>query len=229
MSRHVGPARAAVAVAAAVVAGLLAAWLTRPPGPAEGQGPAAPAAHRVTGSPGGVARAASAAEAATAPSVRARPATPSPSASSDPPSALLAERLDIRMPVVPVGVAVDGQMALPGTPDEAGWYRYGAAPGDAAGAIVIAGHLDMPGYGVGPMARLDELRAGDVVMLRTHVGHERYIVENVDRVRKTRLDLDALFRRDGPPRLHIVTCGGRFDREAGRYDENVVVVATPTR
>ncbi len=40
-------------------------------------------------------------------------------------------------------------------------------------------------------------------------------------------DLDALFTRDGPPRLHIVTCGGNFDRKARHYDENVVVVANP--
>ena len=55
----------------------------------------------------------------------------------------------------------------------------------------------------------------------------RFVVTEVRAVRKTRLDLAALFRTDGPPSLHIVTCGGRFDPVQRRYDENVVVVARP--
>jgi hypothetical protein len=41
------------------------------------------------------------------------------------------------------------------------------------------------------------------------------------------LPLDALFRRDGPPRLTLVTCGGPFLPEVGGYRDNVVVVAEP--
>jgi hypothetical protein len=52
-------------------------------------------------------------------------------------------------------------------------------------------------------------------------------VTTVTSVRKTSLDLPGLFARDGPPLLHVVTCGGDFDREKRRYDENVVVTAEP--
>jgi sortase (surface protein transpeptidase) len=132
------------------------------------------------------------------------------------------------MRVVPVGVARDGEMALPPTPAQVGWYRYGPRPGDDSGSTVLAAHLDMPGYGVGPIAAVEELRRGDVITVRSAEVTRRYTVTSVTSIRKTSLDLAALFARDGPPRLHVVTCGGRFDPEAHRYDANVVVTAEPT-
>jgi hypothetical protein len=44
-------------------------------------------------------------------------------------------------------------------------------------------------------------------------------------IRKQALPLDELFRRDGPPRLTLLTCGGPFLAEYGSYRDNVVVVA----
>jgi len=140
---------------------------------------------------------------------------------------LVITRLGIDMRVVPVGVARDGEMALPATPAQVGWYRYGPRPGDGSGATVLAAHLDMPGYGVGPIAAVDELRAGDVVTVRSAGVTRRYRVTEVTSTRKTSLDLAALFDREGPPLLHVVTCGGDFDPVKRRYDENVVVTAEP--
>jgi hypothetical protein len=93
---------------------------------------------------------------------------------------------------------------------------------------VVAAHLDMPGYGIGPIAAIGSLRRGDVIAVRSGPTVRSYTVTSVESTRKTALDLDALFARDGPARLHVVTCGGDFDREARRYDENVVVTAEPT-
>ncbi|WP_281173456.1 class F sortase [Intrasporangium oryzae] len=143
------------------------------------------------------------------------------------PSRFEIRRLGIAMRVLPVGVAKDGQMALPRTPAEMGWYEYGPRPGDSSGATVMAGHLDMPGYGTGPLGRLDELRKGDVITVRSGTTVSRYRVDEVLALKKATLDLASLFSRDGPARLHVVTCGGRFDPVARKYDENIVVVATP--
>jgi len=85
----------------------------------------------------------------------------------------------------------------------------------------------MPGYGIGPIAAVEELRTGDVITVRSGEMRTRYAVTSVTQVRKATLDLAALFARDGPALLHVVTCGGDFDREQRRYDENVVVTAEP--
>ncbi len=42
---------------------------------------------------------------------------------------------------------------------------------------------------------------------------------------KSSLPVDDLYRRDGEPRLLLITCGGDFDAEAGSYRSNVVVEA----
>jgi hypothetical protein len=36
-----------------------------------------------------------------------------------------------------------------------------------------------------------------------------------------------VFRRDGPPRLALVSCGGAFDERTGNYADNIVVLAQP--
>ena len=230
-----GARTVAAALAAALLAGLAVAWLTRPAQSARSAGSegirSATAPPGVSGAPAARAPAAGAAPSEPAPArVPARPATV-PAAPADGrqgiPERLTIQRLGIDMPVVPQGVARDGEMALPATPAQVGWYRYGPRPGDRAGATVLAAHLDMPGYGIGPIAMVEELRAGDVITVRSAATTHRFRVTGVTSVRKTSLDLSALFARDGPPRLHVVTCGGRFDSERRRYDENVVVTAVP--
>jgi hypothetical protein len=47
-------------------------------------------------------------------------------------------------------------------------------------------------------------------------------------VPQARLAEDAgLFRVDGEPQLVLVTCGGAFDPARHRYQDNLVVIATP--
>lgn len=175
-----------------------------------------------------------------APSVptTAGPTRPEPAVVSPVPSATAAQvpgpaparitvpRLGIDMPVRPEGVDAQGRMSLPEDPGVAGWYRFGPAPADDRGAVVIAAHVDSREHGVGPFARLTSLRAGDQVVLEDGVATWRYRVERIDRVAKDGADLATLFRRDGAPGLHLVTCTGRYDRTGG-YAANLVALATP--
>ncbi|GAA5030981.1 hypothetical protein GCM10023258_28770 [Terrabacter aeriphilus] len=228
--------RVAAAVAAALLAGAGTAWLTRPndPVPTTTQ-PVRTSTDAVTPdgvTPGtavsGSAVRSPADRAAARRSATARSAAPAPAATVPSPDRLRIGRLGVDMRIVPVGVSGDGEMALPSTPALAGWYAYGPRPGERSGATVLAAHLDMPGYGIGPIAGIGSLRRGDVLSVRSGPTVRSYTVTSVESTRKTALDLDALFARDGPARLHVVTCGGDFDREARRYDENVVVTAEPT-
>jgi hypothetical protein len=160
--------------------------------------------------------------AAGAPRTAARPVgTP------EPPTSVVIARLNVRMPILPVGVASDGQMALPPDPADVGWYRYGPRPGDSAGATVLAAHVDSTEYGIGPMARLGELQAGDYITVRSAGTSRRYVVTSTRHQEKSALDLASLFARTGPPRLHLITCGGDFDTRKRHYDQNVVVLAVP--
>lgn len=141
------------------------------------------------------------------------------------PTGLAIPALGIDQQVVPVGVRPDGLMEVPEDPRVTGWYRFGAAPRDPGGAVVLAAHVDSRRFGIGPFAQLSRLRPGDEVSVRTEEGEIVYRVTTLQVVGKDELPLDAVFDRGGAPRLHLVTCAGDFSSQTG-WDSNLVVVAS---
>ncbi len=129
------------------------------------------------------------------------------------------------MTVEPQGVLPDGQMALPVSPTVAGWYQFGSAPDDPAGATVLAAHVDSK-TGIGPFVRLNQAKAGDEVDVWTGGQRHAYRVTKVVRVDKTQLDGNGLFAVSGPRVLHLVTCTGAYVPGSG-YTDNLVVIADP--
>ena len=207
--------RVAAAAAAALLAGTAATWLTHP----------SEAWPQVGGAPAPVT--ASALALPDEPPRRTSPtASPSAGPAQDPlvqttardarlgaalartlpaPARFEAESVGISMRVRPVGVARDGQMALPASPAVMGWSESGT----------LERLLSMP------------LGKGDLLTVRSGSTVRRYRVTQLTRLEKEALDLEAIFDRTGPARLHVVTCGGRFDPKIRAYEENLVVVAVP--
>lgn len=143
-----------------------------------------------------------------------------------PPTQLSVPAIDVSLPIRPRGVDKDGAMSLPETVNELSWYKFGAAPEDP-GATVVAGHVDTKTEGKGPLANLAGLKRGDRLDLKVANRSVAYRVEAVRQVSKSLIDLDSLFSREGPRRLHIVTCAGAYDPDRGGYQANLVVVARP--
>src|SRR5207237_1115878 len=72
--------------------------------------------------------------------------------------------LAIDVPVATVGVdTANGVLGVPTDIHRAGWWRDGAVPGDRAGAVLIAGHVDSATAGAGAFFRLHRVRRGDRV------------------------------------------------------------------
>lgn len=162
--------------------------------------------------------------------IRTRAADPTTAAQRPRPDRLRIDAARLDVPVVAVGVAADGQMALPPDPATIGWYQFGPGPGEDHGSVVLGGHLDSKEFGAGPLVRLRQLRPGAQVVLRSTDGSvTAYRVQRVEEVRKSRLAIDKVFDRDGARLLRIITCGGPYDRNGGGYRDNLVVTATPTQ
>ncbi|CAL9440337.1 hypothetical protein SUDANB106_02259 [Streptomyces sp. enrichment culture] len=215
-----GRPSAAAVTAAAVVAAVLAAllaWSLRPSGAAEPQGfgerprdrePAAGAPFEIHDSEADGAGKASAA--------------PAPE-----PTALTIPRLSLDARVQGVGVEDDGTVEVPGNAGQAGWYRYGPAPGAPAGSAVIVGHVDDRTGDLGAFAKLYGVREGDdVTVEREDAPPLRYEVTASEVVGKEALP-EEVFRRDGRPVLTLVTCAPPYDRERGGYQRNLLVYAVP--
>ena len=135
--------------------------------------------------------------------------------------------LGVTATVVPTGVQDDGQMAIPPGRGEAGWYRYGPAVGDDRGSAVIAAHVATP-EGKGAFFPLRDSVVGQRVIVTLADGSTReYQVSGRSQWNKAELPVAEVFRPSGDHRLTLVTCGGAFDRDNGRYTDNVVVTAVP--
>jgi hypothetical protein len=201
------PKRGAVAVAVVAVGALLSACT------------AGPDAHVAT-------------DAGRVPSSAATPvptSTPStPAVEAFTPARILAPTVGIDAAIVGVGVLPDGLLDVPPDPKVIGWWRDGARPGDAAGGVVLDGHVDSAALGVGWFARLRELAVGDAVEVRGEGGgSRRYVVDARREYPKAALPAAEVFAQTGAERLVLITCGGAFDAATRHYADNIVVYATP--
>ncbi|QCU79065.1 class F sortase [Citricoccus sp. SGAir0253] len=152
-----------------------------------------------------------------------RPAEPVPA-----PVRLRYEAIGADVPVMPTGVAGDGQMEIPEDAATAGWYRFGPAPADGEGHTVLAAHAGSVETPRGPLYALRDAAAGDLVRLWDQDGTEhRYRVTTVEQLGKDGLDFTPYFDRTGPARLVLVTCGGQWRPERESYADNIIVVAEP--
>ncbi|WP_369197133.1 class F sortase [Streptomyces djakartensis] len=150
-----------------------------------------------------------------------------PAAPAPPPERVLAPGVGLDARVGPVGVTGQGDMAVPEDPSEAGWYRYGPAPGSDRGSAVLVGHVDDDTGEIGEFAALRDVRPGDrVEVRRAEAGPVRYRVVARETVPKGELPASA-FRRSGAPVLTLITCAPPFVPERGGYLSNLVVTAEP--
>lgn len=194
--------------------------------------------------------------AATAPTPAAsdpaasRDATPSPTASPAPaapeigrssgriedvlgnrpaaPATISLPSIGVDAVVVPVGIDPDGLMTVPEDVSTVGWYEFGPSPSADQGSAVLAGHVDDRVQGRGAFFDLRGVAVGDTVTITDADGTaSAWVVTGRQTFDKASLPVDDLYRRDGPRRLVLITCGGEFDRAARSYESNVVVVAEP--
>jgi hypothetical protein len=135
--------------------------------------------------------------------------------------------VDVRSRLVELDVGPDGALQPPADPAVAGWYVRGSVPGEP-GPTVIAGHVDSR-TGPAVFYRLGELAVGDRVEVTRSDGQVfAYSVVAVERHPKNDFPTAAVYGPTPGPALHLITCGGTFDRRIGHYRDNVVVTALPT-
>ena len=133
----------------------------------------------------------------------------------------------VTAPVDAVGTDPSGGMVVPDQVRTVGWWAPGVLPGGAVGSAVIAGHVDSRTEGVGVLSVLPQLTEGEPVLVRDATGRTAtYRVAARREYGKYDLPREV-FRRDGPPQLVLITCGGRFDPAARSYESNIVVYAVP--
>ncbi len=166
----------------------------------------------------GVAAATTVMEAAPSP-----PAAPIATWRPGAPRSIHIGRLGVRSRVLPIH-AVGGTLVPPDDPTRLGWWADGARPGDPRGSVLVTGHTVSTGGAA--LDRLEELRPGDAVTVRTRRDTLEYAVRRVASIDKGLVAQQAerLFSQEVPGRLVLITCG---DWDGTRHRSNVVVTAQP--
>ena len=142
---------------------------------------------------------------------------------SDPTRVVIAA-IGVDATLTSVGLRADGEMAVPDF-GLAGWYDEGPRPGEAGPAVIVAHVSSSRGPDV--FKRLDELRAGDPVVIERQDGsRSTWAVTRSEQTDKDELPVDRIWDDTRQPVLRLITCGGTIQAD-GHYDDNVIVYAEP--
>ncbi|MCB0966573.1 MAG: class F sortase [Ilumatobacter sp.] len=141
------------------------------------------------------------------------------------PVAIRYDELRIDDEIISVGLDDDGELEVPDE-TEVGWWKFGSAPG-LPGATVMAAHVSW-NHTAGPFHQLGNAEIGDRLEVDSGDGYTRtYQIVERTMYGKSELPAERIWRTTGPETLVLITCGGDFNPNIGRYRHNIVVYAIP--
>lgn len=144
------------------------------------------------------------------------------------PDQIAAPNVGLHLSLVNGALGAHGSIELP-DPNLAAVYQNSAPLNAAAGATVIAGHVNYPDASWAPMSAITRLHAGDLIKTTDDTGAEhRFSVTSLQLYPQQSLPPE-LFALDGQRVLHLVTCGGPIETVNGTpaFTHNIVVTAVP--
>jgi sortase (surface protein transpeptidase) len=123
-----------------------------------------------------------------------------------------------------VGVTPAGDMASPGNANVAGWYKFGAIPGDP-GTAVMAGHVVNIKGAAGVFASLDKVRAGDILQAVDAKGQTASFTVRLIKSYAQDRQPEEVFNSGPGTHLNLITCAGEWDAAHNHYLSRLVVFA----
>jgi len=141
------------------------------------------------------------------------------------PTRLRIPKLDIDTTFVPpLGLLPNGEVAVPDSDTEVGWYKHSPTPG-ALGPAVILGHIDSY-TGPAVFFYLGQLEPGDDVFVdRADGSTAHFKVESLERPRQSEFPTERVYGNIDHAGLRLITCSGIYVKGNQRYTHNLVVYA----
>jgi LPXTG-site transpeptidase (sortase) family protein len=143
------------------------------------------------------------------------------------PTAVRIPSIGVESPVHGLGLDEEGRLQVPSGElyDQVAWYDGSPSPGET-GPAVLEGHVTGAGYAPSVFFELGATRRGDLIEVDRADGSTATF--KVTEVKSTPKDdfprIDVYGATEGPE-LRVITCGGTYDKEAGRHLDNVIVFA----
>ena len=152
-----------------------------------------------------------------------------PTSTADPnpglPARIQIPILGIDTTIEPIGLTSNNEMEIPQAWDTVGWYQFGSRPGQSGNAV-LAGHLDTNTGAPGIFWRLDELQAGDMILIGTEEGESLlFQIESLTSYPYEQAPRQEIFGPAESPQLNLITCSGNWSAQNQIYDHRLVVSA----
>jgi hypothetical protein len=138
----------------------------------------------------------------------------------------------LRIPVVgidtyfegPLGLNEKGEVEVPESYDEVGWYKYGPTPGELGPAVVL-GHVDSY-QGPAVFFGLGQLKPGDEIFIERADGKTvTFTVERLERHEQAGFPTAEVYSDIDYAGLRLITCTGVYSHTTLRYSHNLIVFA----
>lgn len=124
-----------------------------------------------------------------------------------------------------VGVAPDGTMGVPKSPERVGWFQFGPRPGEA-GSAVMDGHFGWKDRTPAVFDVLGSLQKGDRLYVEDDTGATTVFIVQGSRLYDPNGEANEVFNSsDGKAHLNLVTCEGVWDPFSKSYAKRLVVFA----
>ena len=143
------------------------------------------------------------------------------------PERLSIPAINVRAPILEVGLASDGSVGVPPLKrhNEAGWFDGGPTPGQFGPALIV-GHADTR-TGPSVFHGLPKLKPGQrIEVTRADNSVAVFEVNSVEHFDKGKLPVQRVYGDFSRPSLRLVTCGGRWVGGSTGYSDNIVVFAS---
>lgn len=126
---------------------------------------------------------------------------------------------------VELGLNSNNEIEVPKSFDKVGWYINGPTPGEL-GPAVILGHVDSK-LGPAVFFYLGQLEPGDIINVERKDGSTAtFRVDKLERYAQDSFPTSLVYGDINHAGLRLITCSGHYDRQAKRYDKNLVVYAS---
>jgi sortase (surface protein transpeptidase) len=129
------------------------------------------------------------------------------------------------------GVTKEGAIDAPANINDVSWYNQSAKPGSEIGASLLLGHVS--GWtSPGVFKKINQLKSGMRFEIEMGSGEKiTYEVTHGQSIPLSMLNMGEILTPEvaGEHDLKLMTCSGRFNREADQYEERYVVYAKIVR
>jgi LPXTG-site transpeptidase (sortase) family protein len=142
------------------------------------------------------------------------------------PTNIKLDRIRLNAPITRSGKTPDGRPEVPPDHATAGWWQYGAKPGESGNAV-LAGHFKIADGSPGVFYHLNQVKLGDqFTVTAADTTVQTFTVVDLGIYTVADFPLQKIYGSKDAKRLNLVTCTGTFLPEKNDYTHRLVVYAS---